>query len=86
MPITFPISIVMIYLFDLLKYLLFHYFINSLFIHLFTHFYSDINECLDTSTCDVDTTNCENTPGSFNCVCKEGYERDGENCVGKLQD
>ena len=40
----------------------------------------DINECLtNNGGCNLNA-NCANTPGSFNCVCKEGYNGDGLNC------
>ena len=26
---------------------------------------------------------CTNTPGSFSCMCDEGYDGDGVTCVGK---
>ena len=45
---------------------------------------SDINECLaDRSPCDVNAT-CNNTDGSYNCTCKEGYTGNGTYCQGDL--
>lgn len=33
---------------------------------------TDINECIS-SQCDVASTECVNTPGSFSCKCKQGF-------------
>ena len=44
--------------------------------------FADVNECdLETDGC---AHYCENTDGSFNCSCREGFELedDGKNCAG----
>ena len=41
----------------------------------------DINECVTGSLCD-NIALCENTEGSFMCVCHEGFDGDGFNCTG----
>ena len=44
----------------------------------------DIDECADDSNnCDANAV-CTNTPGSFTCRCKKGYEgaQDGLSCTG----
>ena len=42
---------------------------------------ADINECRTRNArCDPNA-NCFNTPGSYNCICKEGFQGDGMNCV-----
>ena len=41
----------------------------------------DINECENGSLCD-NNTKCNNTEGSFMCVCQEGFDGDGFNCTG----
>ena len=42
----------------------------------------DIDECAsDNDNCDTDAL-CTNTPGSFTCKCKNGYEGDGITCNG----
>lgn len=43
----------------------------------------DIDECLDSSTCDH---NCTNKIGSFTCSCGVGYRlgNDGKRCTGKI--
>ncbi|CAH3184783.1 unnamed protein product, partial [Porites evermanni] len=39
----------------------------------------DINECnVGKHSCDVTSSVCYNTKGSFACACKEGYFKDGE--------
>ena len=39
----------------------------------------DINECL-TATCDANAS-CFNQPGTFECVCNQGFEGDGAICT-----
>ena len=52
-------------------------------IHLHTFIQpADINECeLETYPCSSNA-NCTDTDGSFNCMCREGFEGDGFNCTG----
>src|SRR5699024_6309235 len=42
---------------------------------------SDINECQsnNTNNCSINT-HCNNTIGSYQCICNDGYEGDGLNC------
>ena len=41
---------------------------------------ADINECIEgTSNCSADAV-CNNTEGSYNCTCKQGYYGDGNIC------
>ena len=54
-----------------------------------SHFNIDINECTSAvpgnqHDCDLLTSTCDNQPGSFECVCNDGFEAnvDGD-CVGK---
>lgn len=45
---------------------------------------SDINECLDPNSCPNDQ--CENTPGSYECVpCLPGHQAQGGVCYGETQ-
>ena len=46
---------------------------------------SDEDECADSSNnaCDDDAV-CHNNPGSYACICKEGYTGDGFDCNSKL--
>ncbi|PFX16802.1 52 kDa repressor of the inhibitor of the protein kinase, partial [Stylophora pistillata] len=44
----------------------------------------DIDECLNgTNGCDVNAE-CNNTLGSYNCTCKDGFEGNGINCTEKV--
>ena len=48
----------------------------------------DYDECMDGEEhCDYKTKMCENTVGSYHCVCKPGYERVGnsEECTSKYK-
>ena len=40
----------------------------------------DINECNDASVCSF---KCVNTPGSYYCLCPEGYKVKGAMCPGQ---
>jgi hypothetical protein len=42
----------------------------------------DVNEC-QSSPCGNNAT-CNNTGGSYNCSCIQGFEGDGLNCSGKI--
>ena len=45
----------------------------------------DMDECArpgEWGECGLDAV-CENTPGSFMCVCREGFVQDGDNCTSK---
>jgi hypothetical protein len=48
----------------------------------FSHNFTDIDECASTP-CDKNAA-CNNTDGSFTCICKTGYSGDGFNCTGKI--
>ena len=46
------------------------------------YLYLDINECTTKShSCDVNAV-CQNTKGSYKCVCRAGYSGDGKKCTG----
>ena len=45
-------------------------------------FFLDANECLLNSTCHPNAT-CNNTEGSYVCICDTGYDGDGLRCNGK---
>uniref|UniRef100_H2ZSP3 Uncharacterized protein n=1 Tax=Latimeria chalumnae TaxID=7897 RepID=H2ZSP3_LATCH len=48
-----------------------------------TSSFSDINECLNMSTC-VENATCTNIVGNYSCNCKEGYQGNGYlACIGK---
>ena len=57
-----------------------HVFLGVIIIYILI--YSDINECqTDNGGC---TQTCDNTDGSYQCSCLNGYElaNDGHNCSG----
>lgn len=74
---------------------------RSIDIHIFTPFemyslnsivglltFLDVDECVTPwSDCDVTTTECKNTDGSFICICRKGFIRnstaDGKSCEGQ---
>ncbi|XP_067047327.1 uromodulin-like isoform X2 [Acropora muricata] len=41
---------------------------------------NDIDECSIENECHQNAT-CNNTKGSYNCTCKDGFEGDGRNCA-----
>ena len=47
---------------------------------------SDIDECaLPVDPCDaVPNSVCNNTNGSYNCLCKDGFRKSGSVCKGKV--
>ena len=47
------------------------------------HSHSDIDECSSANECHQNAT-CNNTKGSYNCTCKDGFEGDGKNCTGEI--
>ena len=50
----------------------------------FVVLYTDIDECLiGTQDCDVHGF-CNDTDGSYNCTCLQGYEGDGFNCSSNI--
>ena len=48
-------------------------------------YYSDINECEESRQSICANGMCENTQGSYSCICDSGYELspDGAFCLGK---
>ena len=45
--------------------------------------FPDVDECvLGTYVCDVNAY-CENTIGSYDCVCVDGYRKNGTFCMSK---
>ena len=69
---------------------------KSLMKFYITFVFLDINECIEgLTTCDVNGTctastvqchvdaTCSNTPGSYMCVCNNGYDGNGILCVGE---
>ena len=53
---------------------------------LYVKTFSDIDECIDDGVCSLkQNTECMNSIGSYDCVCKPGYnETEGGNCEGML--
>ncbi len=46
---------------------------------------TDIDECSTNEHLCGENAVCENTPGSYRCKCKEGYEGDGKVCKGECR-
>ena len=46
------------------------------------HLFSDIDECKIKKPCAIHAK-CKNTPGSYKCECKKGFQSDGVICTGK---
>ena len=42
----------------------------------------DVDECTDVTKCSVNAVRCINTPGSYTCLCKDGYQFKTPDCVG----
>ena len=57
--------------------------LGSIYILLFL----DIDECAaQVNPCDaVVNSECENTDGSYNCQCKDGFVKNGANCQNATQ-
>ncbi|XP_068202834.1 fibulin-1-like [Palaemon carinicauda] len=47
----------------------------SLIILFYTFLIDNIDECLVADKCDSNTSQCQNTPGSFECVCNDGFTK-----------
>jgi hypothetical protein len=45
---------------------------------------ADINECEENLDNCSENADCINYPGTFDCVCKDGFEGDGIFCESKL--
>ena len=63
----------------------------SLFINIINYvtlltFSLDVNECelADNGGCHPDAV-CVNNVGSFQCMCKPGYDGDGKTCKGRTK-
>ena len=49
------------------------------------YYSADINECeTEKHHCDCNAY-CNNTKGSYKCICKPGYNESGVNCTGKIR-
>lgn len=44
---------------------------------------ADINECTRQNPCNGSNQECRNIPGSFECVCRSGYQENSGFCTGK---
>ena len=54
--------------------------LNTIFLYVL-----DADECTEgTHNCDANGAVCNNTPGSYNCRCKDGFVGNGITCTGKL--
>ena len=53
--------------------------------HQFQFFFSDIDECADSSLNNCDSNaDCTNTVGSFTCACNSGFSGNGTSCTGMI--
>ena len=48
--------------------------------------FADVDECQEQKHYCHDMAHCNNTVGSFNCTCLQGFTGDGFICVGKIFD
>lgn len=46
----------------------------------FSVLFVDIDECMDVTTCDIETSSCVNAVGSFECLCLTGYTSAKNGC------
>lgn len=44
---------------------------------------ADINECTRQNPCNGSNQECRNIPGSYECVCRSGYQENSGFCTGK---
>ena len=48
------------------------------------YLFLDVDECnASVSVCDVKAT-CQNTLGSYLCICESGFTGNGKTCIGKM--
>ena len=47
--------------------------------------YTDVDECATWIDDCHDYATCNNTMGSFECTCDEGFNGDGKNCTGEYE-
>ena len=65
------------------------FFYNKNYIVRLMMFFNRVNLALDIDECSVGSVNCGpggeciNSNGSFTCQCQEGYQKSGNNCIGK---
>jgi len=52
-------------------------------IHVTGNFCADIDECAAHNGWCTEHSTCNNTPGSYECVCDSGYKALGSKCVGQ---
>ncbi len=45
--------------------------------------FSDVDECVEEQHVCVGRGECENTLGSYRCVCQRGYRGNGTHCAGE---
>lgn len=52
-------------------------------LYFLTMTFTDIDECLEEGVCPGEHAVCLNEPGTFACVCAQGYVKEGDVCVGE---
>jgi len=45
---------------------------------------ADVDECAVHNGWCTEHSTCKNTPGSYDCVCDDGYKARGSKCIGQL--
>lgn len=44
----------------------------------------DVDECADNTDDCTPHSDCDNSIGGYACLCKQGYVKDGEDCISKF--
>ena len=47
---------------------------------------SNVDECADPTACDLNVSVCNDTDGSYECQCKDGYTTNGDNTCGDVNE
>lgn len=61
-----------------------HHLTDSHCAYISTLFFLDVDECVELEGVCTNQGQCENTFGSYKCVCSHGYRGNGTHCTGKM--